>query len=162
MRCAPVVVASALKSELPVTVSVPCVEMLPAEVVVALPLTLKRPVMRWAPVVVALLVTERSADAVTLPVTVSVPCVEMLPAGVVVALPLTVKAEVTASALEVVALPVMVMLSPMASPRVTAPFAVMAPVKVLAPVTVKVPCVAMLPLEPVVVALPPTTRIEVT
>ena len=46
-----------LKEEAPVTVSVPCVEIFPAEVVVALPLTLKWPVTRCWPVVVALPMT---------------------------------------------------------------------------------------------------------
>ena len=55
-------------------VNVPCDAMFPLDaVVVALPFTLKRPVMRCAPVVVALALKRES------PVTVSVPAVAMLP-----------------------------------------------------------------------------------
>src|SRR3989338_290457 len=80
-----------VEAKTPFAVIVPCVEILPAAVVVAFPLTLKRPVTRWWPEEVALPVITVSPVCVERPRTVRVPCVEILPVAVVVALPPTLK-----------------------------------------------------------------------
>ena len=126
-----------------------CVEIAPAEVVVALPF-IQRPVETESLVVVALTkvvkpVTPKVPVRVEFPRTANVLCVEIAPAEVVVALPFTQRAS-EIDTLVVVALT-----------NVVLPVTPKVPVRVEFPTTAKSLCVEIAPAE-VVVALPFTQR----